>query len=195
MDALNLLIGINLFVSMSANMSAAKKALKSTFTKVKERPKSYLQKVPPNVSAIILVFTILGIFRLGVLSENLVADFVYLRYVGLIIFIVFSWVQVVSYKSLGNSYSHEIVVFREHQLIKKGMYKSIRHPQYVSQILSDIGAGLALMSYCVIPLVLLVEIPLFIMRANFEERLLQNHFGDDYKDYKKKSGFFLPFIG
>jgi len=195
MDALNLLIGINLFVSMSANMSAAKKALKSTFTKVKERPKSYLQKVPPNVSALILVFIILGIFKIGVLSEEMVGNLMYLRYIGMLVFVVFSWVQVVSYKSLGNSYSHEIVVFREHQLIRKGMYKTIRHPQYVSQILSDFGAGIALMSYCVIPLVVLVEIPLFILRASFEERLLQSHFSEDYTDYKKKSGFFLPFIG
>jgi len=44
-------------------------------------------------------------------------------------------------------------------------------------------------------LVLLVEIPLIIMRASFEEKMLIKHFGNNYSSYKKKSGFILPFIG
>ena len=51
------------------------------------------------------------------------------------------------------------------------------------------------MSFIVVPAVILIELPLFIMRAKKEDELLQKHFGDEFTAYKKRSGFFIPFIG
>jgi protein-S-isoprenylcysteine O-methyltransferase Ste14 len=58
-----------------------------------------------------------------------------------------------------------------------------------------LGAGLALLSYLVVPVVILIELPLFIMRAALEDKLLKKHFGDEYSTYKKRSGFMIPFVG
>lgn len=195
MNPINLIIAINLFVSISANWSAAKKGLKSTFTAVKERPSSYLQKIPPNISALALVLVILGIFNIGTLPEEWTNNYSVLRYIGLALFLLFSWLQVYAFKGLGKYYSQDVLIYKEHKLVNESMYKIIRHPQYLSQLLSDLGVGLALMSYLVLPLILLVEIPLFILRAKFEEKLLLKHFPEEYSEYKKKSGFFVPFIG
>lgn len=195
MDPINLLVAINLFVTLSANFSGAKKGLKTSITKVIERPATFLQKIPPNVAAIILVFTMLSIFKIGTLPAEYEQNYQTFRIIGLIIFAMFSWLQVISYKTLGNYYAQDIVVMKGHNLVTKGIYRFIRHPQYLSQILSDLGAGLALMSYLVIPMVLLFELPLFILRAITEEKMLNKHFGKEFSDYKKKSGFMIPFIG
>ena len=195
MDPINLLAGINLFVSISANLSGAKKGLKSSLTKVKDKPKTYLQKVPPNISAIILIAIILAVFDIGSLSTENFANLYIVRVIGLIIFILFSWVQVWSFKYLGKNYSQEIVIQKEHELVTTGPYKLIRHPQYLSQVLSDLGAGIALAGYIIIPLVLLLELPLFILRAKKEEEIMKSHFDDEYSLYKKNSGFMIPFIG
>ena len=195
MDPVNLLVGLNLFVSLSANWSAAKKGFKGAITGVKERPKTYLQKTPPNISALVLVLVILGVFNLGTLEEPYSSDFQLVRFTGLIIFLVFSWLQVLSFKSLGENYSQEIVIKKGQELVKTGFYRSIRHPQYLCQILSDLGAGIALLSYFALPVVILLEIPLFVLRASFEDKLLMKHFKDDFVEYKKRSGFILPFIG
>ena len=96
---------------------------------------------------------------------------------------------------MGENYSQEVVVTKKQALVTKGPYKTMRHPQYIFQLLSDIGAGIALMSYLVVPVVLLVQLPLFIMRAALEEKLLIKRFGDEYKNYKKRTGFIIPFIG
>jgi protein-S-isoprenylcysteine O-methyltransferase Ste14 len=192
MDPVSLLLIINLFVSMSANWSGARKGLKTSITKVVERPKTYLQKLPPNISALVLVLTIAGVFNLGVLPKE---NYLPVRFIGLGFYILFSWIQIWAYRSLGNFYAQDIVILKEHQLIKRGLYRHIRHPQYVSQLLSDLGAGLALMSYLVIPVVVLVEIPLFFLRAKEEEKILAKHFKEEYPVYKKQSGFMLPFIG
>lgn len=195
MDPINLLVAINLFISISANFSGAKKGLKTSITKVIERPATYLQKIPPNVAALILVLTILSVFKIGTLPVNFEQEYQQLRIIGLIMFAVFSWLQILSYKTLDKNYAQDIVIMKEHVLVTKGLYRFIRHPQYISQILSDLGAGLALMSYLVVPLVLLVEIPLFILRAIAEDKMLGKHFGEKFKVYKKHSGFMIPFIG
>lgn len=195
MDPINIIVAINLFVSMSANLSAAKKGMKSKLSNVVERPKTYLQKFPPNVSAIVLILTILAIFNLGVLDSEIKEQFTEIRVIGLIFFILFSWIQVYSFKNLGSYYSQDILIFKGHELKKEGLYKIIRHPQYVSQVLSDLGAGIALLGYLIVPVVLLIEIPLFILRAKSEEKLLSKHFKENFEVYKKKTGFFIPYIG
>ncbi len=195
MDPINIIIAINLFVSISANFAAAKKGLKSQISNVTEKPKTYLQKVPPNIAALVLIFTIAAIFNLGVFSNEIKEKYIIYRVLGLILFIVFSWIQVASFKSLGKYYSQDILIFKNHKLATSGYYRAIRHPQYLSQILSDLGVGVALMGYIIIPIVVFFEIPLFVIRAKSEEKLLQKHFKDQFNDYKKKSGFMIPFIG
>lgn len=195
MDPINLLVAINLFVSMSANLSGARKGLKTSVTKVVERPVSFLQKMPPNIAALVLVLTIVSVFKIGTIPVEFETRFATVRIVGLILFVLFSWIQVWAYKSLGNSYAQDVVILKEHKLFISGPYKFIRHPQYLSQFLSDLGAGLALLSFVVVPIVVLVELPLFLMRAKLEDRLLQKHFGEMFARYKKDSGFMIPFIG
>ncbi|MCB9258630.1 MAG: isoprenylcysteine carboxylmethyltransferase family protein [Ignavibacteriales bacterium] len=195
MDPINLIVAINLFVSMSSNLSGAKKGMKSKLSNVVKKPTTYLQKIPPNIAALVLILTIAAIFNLGVFDESIKQEYNYLRIIGLILFIIFSWVQVSSFKALGEFYSQDILIFKNHKLIKLGLYKYLRHPQYFSQILSDFGVGLALMGYIIIPIVILIEIPLFILRAKAEENLLSAYFNEEFKEYKKKSGFFIPFIG
>ncbi|MCX7874857.1 MAG: isoprenylcysteine carboxylmethyltransferase family protein [Melioribacteraceae bacterium] len=195
MDPINLILAINLFLTSSANFSGAKKGLKTSVLKVVEKPNSYLQKIPPNISALIFVLTILGIFKVGTLSENYEQELFSWRLIGLGLNIIFSWLQVLSYKTLGKNYSQDVVIMKEHALVTSGIYKFIRHPQYLSQILADLGAGLALLSFLVFPVTLIFEFPLFILRANLEEKILKKHFGDKFLSYKKNSGFMIPFIG
>lgn len=195
MDPINLIVAINLFVSMSSNLSGAKKGMKSKLSNVVKKPTTYLQKIPPNIAALVLILTIAAIFNLGVFGESIKQEYNYLRIIGLVLFIIFSWVQVSSFKALGEFYSQDILIFKNHKLIKLGLYKYLRHPQYFSQILSDLGVGLALMGYLIIPIVIFIEIPLFILRAKAEENLLSAYFNEEFKEYKKKSGFFIPFIG
>lgn len=195
MDVINLLVGINLFLSITANASGAKKGLKSSISDVIERPKTYLQKLPMNIAAIVLILEILGVFKIGTIDISESDPLYTYRLIGLLIFILFSWLQVWAYKIMGKNYSQEVIISKKQELVTSGPFKFVRHPQYVSQLLSDIGAGVALASYLVLPMVILILIPLFILRAILEEKLLLKRFPEEYKEYKKKTGFLIPFIG
>lgn len=195
MDPINILVGINLIATFGANAGGAKKGLRSSLTNVKEKPKTYLQNIPPNLAVIILVVIILSIFSIGTLDYD---KYVYLwsfRIAGLITYIIFSWIQIWAYKTLGDFYSNEIILMKNHQLITKGPYRFIRHPLYLSQMLSDLGASIALLSYVAFPLVLFIEIPILITRAIYEDKFLANAFREKFNEYKKRSGLLLPFIG
>jgi len=192
MDPINILVGLNIIATFAANLTGAKKGLKSTLSEAKERPKTYLQKLPLVLAAITLLAMIIGVFQIGTLEYK--EEYKSLRLAGLLIYLIFSWVQIWAYKTLGESYSQEIVMFKNHQLIIKGPFKYIRHPQYLSQILMDIGGGLALLSYIALPLAVF-EIPFVMMRASLEEKMLERNFKEAFIQYKSKSGFMIPFIG
>ncbi len=195
MDPINLLVGLNLFISMTANFSGAKKGLKSKVTGVVERPRTFLQKAPPNVAAVVLILLILAVFKIFTLPVEYEEQYFTLRVIGMLLYIIFSWTQVLSFKQLGENYSQEIVIMKNQKLVKTGFYKFIRHPQYLSQILSDLAASVALLGYVVLPVVILFEIPLFILRASYEDKLLRKHFKEEFDQYKNHSGFMIPFIG
>ncbi len=192
MDPINIIVALNIIATFGANVPGAKKGIKSSVTLAKEKPSTYLQSVPVVLSTVILISMILGVFRVGTFGYG--HDIGALRIAGLTVYLLFSWTQIWAYKSLGDSYSQDVLIYRSHKLVKKGPFKFIRHPQYISEILMNIGGGLATLSFIVLPLAI-IQIPLLILRGRFEEKLLEKHFKNEYTEYKKKSGFFIPFIG
>jgi protein-S-isoprenylcysteine O-methyltransferase Ste14 len=192
MDPINIIILLNIIATFGANVTGAKRGLKSTVSEIKEKPKTFLQKFPPVVSMLSLVALILAVFQIGTLDY--LEEYSVIRYIGLAVYLVFSWVQVWSFKSLGDNYSQEIMIKKNHELIIKGPFKIIRHPQYVCQILLNLGATAATFSY-IVGFFTLIEIPIYMMRASLEDKLLAKYFSEKFSDYKKKSGFMIPFIG
>ena len=58
----------------------------------------------------------------------------------------------------------------------------------------DLGGAAATLSFILAPLAL-IQIPFLFMRASMEDKLLEKHFGESFREYKKKSGMFFPYIG
>ena len=192
MDPINIIILLNVIATFGANVSGAKKGLKSKVAAIKDKPKTFLQKFPPILSAVTLIVLILGVFQIGTLEY--MKEHNAIRLIGLPVYLIFSWIQVWSFKSLGDNYSQDIIIKKDHQLVTTGPFRYIRHPQYFSQILINISGTAATVSY-VLGILTLVEIPIYIMRALLEDKMLAKHFAEQFSAYKKKSGFMIPFIG
>ena len=192
LDPVNIIILLNIIGTFGANVTGAKRGLKSTVSEVKEKPKTFLQKFPPLLSMFSLVALILAVFQIGTLDYT--DEYNVFRYIGLAVYLAFSWVQVWSFKTLGDNYSQDIMIKKNHELITTGPFKLIRHPQYLCQLLLDLGATAATFSYLV-GVLAIIEIPIYIMRASLEDKLLAKYFAEKFSEYKKKSGFMIPFIG
>jgi protein-S-isoprenylcysteine O-methyltransferase Ste14 len=192
MDPINIIIGLNIIATFGANVGAAKKGIKDKVGVFKDKPKTYLQTLPVVLSTIALVVLIVSLFQIGTLEYK--PEFQTLRVVGLAFYLVFSWMQIWSTKTLSDNFSQDIVIKKDHHLVTNGPFKFIRHPQYLSQFLMDLGAAAATLNFILAPLAL-IQIPFLFMRASLEDKLLEKYFGENFKSYKKKTGMIIPFIG
>jgi protein-S-isoprenylcysteine O-methyltransferase Ste14 len=192
MDPINIIIGLNIIATFGANVGAAKKGIKDKVGVFKDKPKTYLQTLPLVLSTIALVVLIVSLFQIGTLEYK--TEYQTIRVIGLAFYIVFSWVQIWSTKTLGDYFSQDIAIKKDHHLVTNGPFKFIRHPQYLSQILMDLGGAAATLSFILAPLAL-IQIPFLFMRASMEDKLLEKHFGENFRSYKKKTGMIIPFIG
>lgn len=192
MDPINIIIGLNIIATFGANFGGAKRGIKDKVGVFKDKPKTYLQTLPLVLSTITLVFLIISVFQIGTFEYRI--DNQTLRIIGLCFYIIFSWVQIWAFKVLGDNYSQDIAIKKDHKLVTRGPFKIVRHPQYLSQMLMDLGGAVATLSFILAPLAL-IQIPFLLMRASFEDELLEKHFGENFRSYKKKSGMIFPFIG
>lgn len=192
MDPINILIAINIVATFAANISGAKKGVKDKVAVFRDKPKTYLQTLPLAISTINLLILILAVFQIGTLAYE--EKYLTVRVIALVVYLIFSWIQIWSFRTLGDYYSQEIAIRKEHKIISSGPYKFVRHPQYLSQIFVDLAGAVATLSFVLFPLAL-IQIPILILRAREEEKLFVKYFPDEFNSYKEKSGFMFPFIG
>lgn len=75
--------------------------------------------------------------------------------------------------------------------VARGLYKYIRHPQYVALALTGLGAAIY-WSRFIVWLMFATMIYLYYVLAKQEERICLLKFGDTYAAYLKKTGMFFP---
>jgi protein-S-isoprenylcysteine O-methyltransferase Ste14 len=80
-----------------------------------------------------------------------------------------------------------------HRLVKDGLYKHIRHPIYLGEILRNLGVVLIFSSAYGVLLILTASVFL-LFRIRTEEKMLVALFGDEYRKYQKDTKKILPLI-
>lgn len=77
------------------------------------------------------------------------------------------------------------------QVIRKGVFKIIRHPIYLGAILLYLGLIILTLSLASL-LVWILIIVFYIFISKYEEKLLIKEFGDDYKQYMNDVPMLIP---
>lgn len=116
-----------------------------------------------------------------------------LRVVGVVIYTLGLVVAILGRFHLGASWSdiEAPQVRRDHAVVAHGVYRYIRHPIYVGDLLLVLGFELALNSWCVLGVMLLA--PFALQRAVREERMLSSAL-PAYGDYCARTKRFIPFL-
>ena len=73
-----------------------------------------------------------------------------------------------------------------------GIYRFVRHPMYLSQLLWAIAQILLMQNWLAGPLNLLFFIPFYFLRTFAEEKMMHDRFGDAYRDYMNDTGGLIP---
>jgi protein-S-isoprenylcysteine O-methyltransferase Ste14 len=117
---------------------------------------------------------------------------VWIRVVGVLvaIFSLFYFRRI--HKELDINWSPTLEIRKDHQLIKTGPYKKIRHPMY-AQIWLWIFAQFFIVSNFVAGFSgLLVWALLYFVRIPEEEKMMKENFGREYENYIKETGRVIP---
>jgi protein-S-isoprenylcysteine O-methyltransferase Ste14 len=117
-----------------------------------------------------------------------------LRWVGVLLIWLGVAFAVWAILALGRHYDLMPEVHQDHELVRGGPYRFVRHPVYTGLALHFAGASLATGNLLLIAGTLLVTYPAFYLRARTEERLLRDRFGAAYEEYARKVGMLVPLL-
>jgi protein-S-isoprenylcysteine O-methyltransferase Ste14 len=97
-------------------------------------------------------------------------------------------------RHLGKQWRVNAALLADHDLVTSGPYAVVRHPIYASM------AGMLLMTGLTLSrgVMLAAAIPVFLVgieiRVRAEDRLLEDRFGDRFREYRKRVRAYIPFV-
>jgi len=113
---------------------------------------------------------------------------------GAAVMVVALWLFWRSHADLGQNWSVTLELRKGHQLVKHGVYRSIRHPMYASILLFGLGQGLLLQNWLAGWSAFLTFALMYFVRTPREEHMMCEFFGQEYRDYMRQTGRVFPLI-
>lgn len=104
------------------------------------------------------------------------------------------WIRYSAMRTLASYFTYRVEIQPQHRLVETGLYRFVRHPAYLGQLLVFLGIGLALANWISL-LSLALPIGLaFSRRIAVEEQALRQHFGGAYEAYASRSWRLIPWL-
>ena len=92
---------------------------------------------------------------------------------------------------IGQFWSARVALKEGHQLIRSGPYRVVRHPIYSGLFLAAAGTALVVAEWRAVLAVALL-LAAHSRKALREEALLTSEFGEQYRNYRRSTGFLFP---
>jgi protein-S-isoprenylcysteine O-methyltransferase Ste14 len=115
-------------------------------------------------------------------------------WLGAAIFAAAIWLLWRSHVDLGRNWTPTLGIRDDHQLVTNGVFEQIRHPMYAAHILWGVAAVLMLHNWIAGSAILVVSVAHYFSRANAEEQMMLEHFGERYESYMRRTGRIIPRI-
>lgn len=96
--------------------------------------------------------------------------------------------------TLGRLFSVDVAIQDEHEVVRTGLYRRIRHPSYSGMIIAFAGFGIALGNWASLALAVVPTTAVILYRISVEERAMVEEFGDAYARYREETYRLFPGI-
>jgi protein-S-isoprenylcysteine O-methyltransferase Ste14 len=113
---------------------------------------------------------------------------------GIALLTVGGAVTVAGRASLAGYGSGVLHVEKGQRLVTTGIYGAVRHPIYGGGLIGYVGLYMAFRSMVTLVAVTALYFAVIRHRLLFEERMLVDEFGDEYRDYMRRTKRLIPFI-
>jgi len=97
-----------------------------------------------------------------------------------------------SHADLGANFALSPSVKGKQSLVKRGIYRRVRHPMYASLWLWAFSMPLLLQNYIVGFIFLVFFSAFYFERVPLEEKIMKEKFGEEYHDYMLQTGRVIP---
>ncbi len=114
--------------------------------------------------------------------------------IGMALFVIGLIIRIQSIRTLKQYFSYSVEQVENHPLIEIGLYKIIRHPGYLGQLLIFTGISISLSNWLS---VLFMMIPVsigYMHRIKVEENFMVEQMGDRYLNYQKRTKRLIPMV-
>lgn len=111
---------------------------------------------------------------------------------GVLLLVVGIGIRWAAILTLGKYFTGLIVIKTDHQLIRTGLYRHLRHPAYTGTLLAHLGLGLSFANWFSLGLSSIPFVIVALYRMHVEERALADAFGGAYLAYKKTAKRLIP---
>jgi protein-S-isoprenylcysteine O-methyltransferase Ste14 len=169
-----------------------RKADKDTGEKVSLKDEGIVMILFLRVGGLILWFSMIGyLIYPPILAWSKVGLPEWMRWIGVWIGFICTFLIYWLFSSIGSGISPTVGTRKEHKLVTRGIYRWVRHPLYtVGTVLFLSFASIA--DSWFIAVMAMLAFALLAIRLPNEEAHLIEKFGDEYREYKKSTGAFLP---
>ena len=125
------------------------------------------------------------------LYDPLLPGHPFLWWMGILITALGVAISIWARLSLGSNWSGMVTLKADHELIRKGLYRFIRHPIYTGILIAFLGTGLIRSQWRDL-LSFLILYATFYFKARREESFLQREFGSSFTEHQRRTGMFWP---
>ncbi|MFX0079344.1 MAG: isoprenylcysteine carboxylmethyltransferase family protein [Candidatus Hermodarchaeota archaeon] len=115
----------------------------------------------------------------------------WLRWLGVIIGFISIFFFWWAHSTLGQAFSKALTIQEKHSVVSDGPYRRIRHPMYTASIIYFFSWFLIAANLIFI-ILWLFFLGWIFTRMPKEEEMLVAQFGDEYREYMKRTGRLLP---
>jgi protein-S-isoprenylcysteine O-methyltransferase Ste14 len=113
---------------------------------------------------------------------------------GLLLYIFGLCLRWMAVYTLGQLFTVDLNIAKQHQLQSSGVFKHIRHPSYSGLLLYYIGLGVVQANWLSLLVLICLPLSAVLYRIPLEEKMLNNRFGEAYKTYQKNTYKLLPYV-
>jgi protein-S-isoprenylcysteine O-methyltransferase Ste14 len=114
--------------------------------------------------------------------------------IGMALVVIGLVIRIHAILTLKHYFTYSVAKVENHKIIQTGLYKFIRHPGYLGQLIVFLGISTSISNWLSI-LVMMTPITLgYLNRIKVEEKFMTEQFGQDYENYQERTKRIIPML-
>jgi protein-S-isoprenylcysteine O-methyltransferase Ste14 len=114
--------------------------------------------------------------------------------IGMVLIAIGLTVRIHSILTLKQFFTYSVAKVENQRIIETGLYKFIRHPGYLGQLMIFFGISTSLSNWLSVLLMMALVAVGYVYRIQVEERFMIKELGEDYLNYQARTKRIIPLI-